>query len=151
MLKINKFLVLVFFVVFLVSCGTQSLQLVKFDLAKSIKGMGDYEPAGKTSFQSGETIFLYTQVKGITTQEDNGKMYVWPITTVKVRNSQGKLIMSQDVQKDMVEVAQKTDEIIAPAEITLTGNVGAYRVEVVVEDGFTGERIFNETGITLEK
>lgn len=151
MLKMTKFLALIMVVLLFASCGEQNLQLVKFDLAKSINGINDYEPAGKTTFQLGEAIFLYTQVKGFTTQQDGDKIFAWPIATVKVRDSRGKLLMTQDVQKEMIELKENTDELMLPAQITLTGAEGPYRVEVVVEDAFTGERLFNEVGITLEK
>lgn len=151
MLKIGKFIALVMTVLLFASCGQQNLQLVKFDLAKSINGLNDYEPAGKTTFQLGEAIFLYTQVKGFSTQQDGDKIFAWPIETVKVRDAKGKLLMSQDVQKEMVELKENTDELMLPAQITLTGAEGPYRVEIIVEDAFTGERLFNEVGITLEK
>jgi hypothetical protein len=151
MLKIAKFLAIITIVLLFASCGQQNLQLVKFDLAKSINGLNDYEPAGKTTFQLGETIYLYTQVKGFTTQKDGDKIFVWPITTVKVRDAKGKLLMTEDVQKEMIELKENSDELMLPAQITLTGAQGPYRVEVVVEDAFTGERLYNDIGIILEK
>lgn len=151
MLKIIKFFTLIMVVMLFASCGEQNLQLVKFDLAKSINGINDYEPAGKTTFQLGETIFIYTQVKGFTTQQDGDKIFAWPIATVKVRDAKGKLLMTQDVQKEMIELKENSDELMLPAQITLTGSEGPYRVEVVVEDAFTGERLFNEIGVTIEK
>jgi hypothetical protein len=45
---------------------------------------------------------------------------------------------------------EKQTEFALPFQVTLTGEKGPYRIEGIVEDGITGERLTFELGLILE-
>ncbi|NLI40865.1 MAG: hypothetical protein GX421_06775 [Caldisericales bacterium] len=131
-------------------CGQSSLKLVKAEFAESVKGLNDYVVAERTTFKSGETINIYVQVQGLQSDPDGDKFTSWPIETVKVRDSKGRLLFTQKAFSDMKTYDEKQTEFVLPFQVTLTGEKGPYRIEGIVEDGITGERLTFELGLMLE-
>ncbi|MBP6926835.1 MAG: hypothetical protein KBC08_00840 [Caldisericia bacterium] len=150
MLKKRLFFFLLAATFVVAGCGQPSLKLVKAEFAESVKGLNDYVAAKKTTFKSGETLNVYVQVQGFQSNSDGDKFTSWPMETIKVRDNKGKLIFTQKVFSDMKTYDEKQTEFALPFQVTLTGEKGPYRIEGIVEDGITGERLTFELGLTLE-
>lgn len=150
MLKKRLFFFLLAATFIVAGCGQPNLKLVKAEFAESVKGLNDYVAVEKTTFKSGETINVYVQVQGFQSNPDGDKFTSWPMETIKVRDSKGKLIFTQKVFSDMKTYDEKQTEFALPFQVTLTGEKGPYRIEGIVEDGVTGERLTFELGLTLE-
>ena len=138
------------FVIAIASCGVANLQLIKLDLANEVIGINNYKPAGSNTFTKGEKFFIYAQVDGFSSDQVGEKYVSWPIQTIKVRDANGTLLMAQDICKDKREFDQPTTEFALPAELSLSGEKGVYHIDVIIEDGITGERLFEQLAVQIE-
>jgi len=137
-------------VIAMAACGEVKLQLIKLDLATEVVGINNYKHAISNTFTKGEKFFIYAQVDGFTSDQVGEKYVSWPIQTIKVRDANDTLLMAQDICKDKREFDQPTTEFALPAELSLSGDKGVYHIDVIIEDGITGERIFEQLAIQIE-
>ncbi len=147
---LKRLIVLLAVLALVTGCGGSSLKLKKVDLAQKVFGLGNYIPQKTTEFKSGDRITLYVQVSGFASEQEGDKFVTWPIETIKVRNSKGRLIFTQEVYTDMKSFDVQTSELVLPAEVTLTGEPGVYHIEGIVEDGITGGRAMYELAVTIK-
>ncbi|HPF49450.1 MAG TPA: hypothetical protein PLP35_07100 [Caldisericia bacterium] len=143
---LKKLLMAVFVVILVAGCaGGVNLSLDTLVFASDVTRMGDFTKLEDTDFTENQKVFVVAVVSGFASEQTSEDAWSsWPIVTLKLRNSEGKLLNTTQPFTDMVETEVEQTEFKLPSEVTISAKSGDYTIEVIVEDGITGERAMGE-------
>ena len=138
-------------VIFVTGCGSNSLSFDTLTFASDVTKTGAYTKLTDTEFKENQKVFVVAEVSGFASEQiDDTTWTSWPVVTLKLRNAEGKLLNTTQSYTDMVETGAAQTEFKLPSEVTITAKPGIYRLEVIVEDGITGERVTGELRFDVE-
>ncbi|HOO97485.1 MAG TPA: hypothetical protein PKV16_07535 [Caldisericia bacterium] len=151
---LKKLLMAVFVVILVAGCagGGVNLSLDTLVFASDVTRMGDFTKLEDTNFIENQKVFVMAVVSGFASEQTGEDAWSsWPIVTLKLRNSEGKLLNTTQPFTDMVETEVEQTEFKLPSEVTISAKSGDYTIEVIVEDGITGERATGELKFKVSK
>ncbi len=157
MKKLTTVLTVIFILgIFLSGCngGTTSstiqigLEMNNLKYCTQIKGDRDYIEKTDKTFSPGQTFYVYFEVEGLKTKNENGLYIYHPVVTAQIKDSSGDVIIPETRVVDRELKTDKTAEYLYfPISITLPKNApdGKYTLTLKVKDANGNGHITSNT------
>ncbi len=144
MLKKTSLFITSILIVLLVGCGGGNLKLDSVQFANSVTKFGNFTKIEDTTFKKNQVVYVVAVVEGFISEKSGDKYSSWPIMTLKLRDENGKLLNTQQPFKDIIDNDEEVVDYRLPSQVKLETPPGQYSIEVIVEDGISGDRITSE-------
>lgn len=106
---------------------------VKFCVEVNDEGRCNEKP--DNLFHPGESVFVYSEVRGLTQRETDGQRSVWMIQRMKMSDAQGRVVFERAIDEQLP--ARSFNMYWSATPVNLTGfSPGEYTLEVVFRDGY---------------
>ena len=135
--------------------STPTLSIRRLEVSSAVSDEGDYTVQPGATFDRGEVVWLYSEVRGITLKASDGKFEYWvKSSSLKIFDPDGNLIAHL---VDFVELHETAVDDVPEFlwfgtyyESTADDIAGQYKFELTVKDELSGATATRSATFTLQ-